>query len=194
VREKNGWFQSYTGRKLWVNDPRPEDICIDDVAGALSHICRFGGHVVPHYSVAQHCVLVSRLVPPELALAGLLHDASEAYLGDVIRPLKRFVSGYAEIEEKWERAIGERFGVTLTPMDPIVKCADHTALSTEVRDLMYSERMRKDWEEIHQAEPPSLKFRIERAEEHQFARVRFLNRFAEILHCAPGAMEVASTT
>jgi uncharacterized protein len=95
------WIQTYTGKQFWPLSPLPEDIVIEDIAHALSMQCRFGGHVRTFYSVAQHSVHVSLLVEPQYALWGLLHDAAEAYLVDLPRPIKKFSEMgllYQEIE------------------------------------------------------------------------------------------------
>src|ERR1039457_118422 len=85
----DGFIGTFSGLRFWPLDPNPEKILIDDIAHALAHQCRFGGHASRFYSVAEHSVHVSRLCPPEDALWGLLHDASEAYLVDLPRPLKQ---------------------------------------------------------------------------------------------------------
>lgn len=114
-------------------DPRPEDIDLETIAHALSMQCRFGGHIKEFYSVAQHSVLVSlTCVHPK---EGLLHDAAEAYLADVIRPLKVIFPAYKEAEEKIERAIAEKFGL-IFPWPDDVKEADNVLLATEKRDLV----------------------------------------------------------
>lgn len=130
------WILTYTGRQFWPLDPRLEDICIEDVAHALSLICRFTGHVRQFYSVAQHCVLASYLVPEEHALAALLHDASEAYLCDVARPVKRHpeMQFYLEAEAELELLINQKFHVNVYA--PEVKDVDERLLFTERRDLL----------------------------------------------------------
>jgi 5'-deoxynucleotidase YfbR-like HD superfamily hydrolase len=152
VSERKGdWSQTYTGRQFWPLDPRPEDVCLEDVAHHLSNICRFGGACGMFYSVAQHAVLVSTVaerraiqacVPPSdvqrLALHGLHHDDAEAYIGDMVRPLKRFIPQFVEIEDAIvERAIAPHFGLESWLMkSAVIKAADEILLATEARDLM----------------------------------------------------------
>jgi hypothetical protein len=92
---------------------RPHEMTFDIevIANALSNICRYTGHVDRYYSVAEHCVLVSRIVPPRYALEGLLHDASEAYVGDVSSPLKRLLPDYRKIEDNVQDALAKAFGL-----------------------------------------------------------------------------------
>lgn len=124
-----------SGRYFDFTNPDPRSIDVRDIAVALSRICRFTGHPTRFYSVAQHSVLVSHLVPQEYALQGLLHDASEAYLGDVSSPLKQLLPDYKVIEHRVERAIAVAFGLPFT-LHPSVKEADLRALVTERHDLM----------------------------------------------------------
>lgn len=108
---KGDWLQVYSGRQFWPLDARPEDVDIIDIAHSLSLQCRYAGHVKSFYSVAEHCLHVSRYVPQEFALIGLLHDASEAYLVDIPRPVKRFMPEYKVAEKALEAVIAERFGL-----------------------------------------------------------------------------------
>jgi hypothetical protein len=139
--ERGDWFQTYTGKRFFPLAPVVEDICIEDIARALSMQCRFAGHVREFYSVAQHSVLVSLHVPAEHALWGLLHDAAEAYCQDVIRPVKHSPSmaPYRAIEERMEAAIAARFGLPYE-MPACIKEADNRALMTERRDVLATQR------------------------------------------------------
>ena len=140
AKRKGDWIQTYTGRCFWPFDPRTEDIDILDIAHALSNLCRFGGHCNTFYSVAEHSVRASHLVPDDVALWALLHDASEAYLGDVVRPIKhqaRFLKFYRPIEQAVMLSIVFKFGLCLAePAE--VAWADDVMLRTEQRDLMSS--------------------------------------------------------
>lgn len=129
------WMQTATGRQFWPLDPRPEDICIDDIAGPLSKLCRYGGHTTRFYLVAEHCVHVAARAPVHLQLMALLHDASEAYLSDVIKPIKRHLANYEEIEARLEFAIATRFGL-MWPWDLEVKRLDLAILGDESDQLM----------------------------------------------------------
>lgn len=119
--------------------PHPEAIDIEDIAHALANTCRFGGHTSQFYSVAQHCVRVSEIVPPQYALEGLLHDAAEAYIGDVVSPLKAMLPDYSVIEASIDRVVRTRFDLPLGLSD-VVKAADLRMLATERRDLMTEHR------------------------------------------------------
>ncbi len=132
---RGGWMQTYSGRRFYPLDPRPDEIEPEDIAHALSLLCRFGGHVDRFYSVAEHCVLMSQAVAPEHALAALLHDATEAYVVDVPAPLKRCLSDYLEIEGGVWLAITSRFGVSRRLPREVME-ADQRILLTERAALM----------------------------------------------------------
>lgn len=131
------WMQSYTGRRVYPIDLRVEDICIEDIAHSLAYQCRFNGHCMRYYSVAEHSVIVSRHVPPYLYLDGLLHDAIEYCLHDMVKPLKPSFPEYVTAELAGERVIAQKFGTTF-PIHPDVKDIDNRILIDERRQLMAS--------------------------------------------------------
>lgn len=90
------WMLTHSGRKMDLAAPASHAVHTSDISHALGNLCRFGGHTRSFYSVAQHSVLVATLLPDELKLAGLLHDAAEAYLGDVIQPLKLLLKEFPQ--------------------------------------------------------------------------------------------------
>lgn len=126
------WMQTASGRQFWPLDPRSDEIYIEDIAAALSKMCRYGGHVHTFYSVAEHCVLMANAAPDGFHLAALLHDASEAYLNDMIRPIKPHLSEYKAIEATLERAVARRFTLQW-PTPPAVKHMD-SAICMDERD------------------------------------------------------------
>ena len=137
---RDEWIQTFTGKAFPIWNPKPEHIVIEDIAHALSNMCRYGGHTNSFYSVAQHSVLVAwalRNRPLDLVKTALLHDASEAYLIDVPTPIKRSLPDYKVIERKIMTVICERFGVPVDALDsPVIHWADKVVLVTEYRDLM----------------------------------------------------------
>jgi hypothetical protein len=131
------WIQTASGRRFWPLNPKPEDVCIEDIAHALAMKCRFGGHSQRFYSVAEHSVHVALAVRPELRLAALLHDAAEAYLADIPRPVKPLIAEWSSIEAAVDTAIAAKFGIPrLHLIDPEIKKADTALLLTEGRALM----------------------------------------------------------
>lgn len=139
------WIMTATGRQFFPLAPRAEDVCIEDIAHALGAVNRFNGHTRRPYSVAQHSVLVSRHLDVDgalMALVGLLHDASEAYLGDVPRPLKQTAAfaPYREAEDRLQTLIYQVFGLDLVVRHPEVlprlKHVDRRMLRTEQAALM----------------------------------------------------------
>lgn len=142
MTRRGNWSQTFSGVAFYPLDPRPEDVDIEDIAHALSHVCRFGGHCRSFYSVAEHSVRVSGAIREgggtiAEQFEGLMHDAAEAYVGDMVWPLKQEseLAPYKRIERLVEDAIAARFGLPLE-QSPIVKRYDLVLLSTEKRDLM----------------------------------------------------------
>lgn len=128
-------IQTRMGFYFDLEHPWRSYVHIVDIAHALSNLCRFSGHCREFYSVAQHSVLVATIAPPEHALAALLHDAAEAYCGDVSAPLKCLLPDYRKVQREIERAVAGRFGLP-ADVPEVVKRADLVALATERRDLM----------------------------------------------------------
>ena len=108
------YISTYTGIRFYPAQPDAEGICIEDIAHALSLLCRGNGHVSKYWSVAQHSILcareaAARELPDRLVLACLLHDAGECYLSDVPRPFKKELPGYRELEDRLLGLIYTRF-------------------------------------------------------------------------------------
>jgi len=139
-----GWFTTYSGKKWYILEPRPEDVNIKDIAHALSLICRFGGHSRNHYSVGDHSVMCRiraiELWPTDwmLQLHILLHDASEAYIGDMVRPMKETMPAFNALEDKTQTAIYIGLGLP-KPTDAEytkIKRVDNELLMAERRDII----------------------------------------------------------
>lgn len=146
-----GWIQTYTGRQFWPLDPNVEDVDIVDIAHSLSMTCRYGGHVHQFYSVAEHCVLMSKAVAPEYATQAFMHDAGEAYLVDVPRPIKGNIPGFRDMENLILAVIFHKYDVLPWSMEellaPAVKDADTRILLTERKVLLPNTRY--PWEIEH---------------------------------------------
>jgi uncharacterized protein len=137
------WIQTASGLKFPLLDVDPAAILIQDIAHALSILCRFNAQCLRPYSVAEHSVHVSYEIAPHLALVGLMHDAAEAYLGDMPGPLKACLPHYHSIEGRLIAAIGGKFGFDYpekgTPEARELKRADIQLLVDEKAVLMAPE-------------------------------------------------------
>ncbi len=134
----NACIETYSEKWFDILDPKPEQIDIESIAHALSMICRFTGHVKHFYSVAQHSLTGSFLVPKENALEFLLHDASEAFIGDMSRPLKHCTNAgeaYREVEARVSAVIRQKFGLPSVQSEVIHKI-DNQMLYAEKEQLM----------------------------------------------------------
>jgi hypothetical protein len=172
----SGSIFTFSGIRFWPLDPRPADILIQDIAHALAQQPRFGGHTRQFYSIAQHSVLVSQLCRPEDALWGLLHDASEAYLQDVCRPLKELAEfdAYRAAESRSQRCIVKRFGLG-PEQPPSVTAADDWMLAVEYRDLMTPVR-----DQYIAAPPAHVSVSITELWRPELAKLAFLTRFEQL--------------
>lgn len=138
------WIEIYSGKRLYFLKPDPSMIDIGDIAHHLSMQCRFHGGVKYFYSVAEHCMRVQQRIFADtrnvkLALAALLHDASEAYLSDIAGPFKKHLPDYKAIEEKVQGAIFEKFGLNPSVEDlDKIKGIDNACLKNEARFLLPS--------------------------------------------------------
>ena len=174
------YLQTVSGRFVNPFDPDPSQLDIGDIARALGNLCRFGGHSRAFYSVAQHSVIVSELVEQrggdaEDVFAALMHDASEAYLGDMPHPLKHrsaLGAAFKAAEDHLEQVIGARFGIKADV--PEIKRADRALLATE--RLAFSA---EDWHwpELDGIEPLDLELTAWSPEE---ATEAFARRYAEL--------------
>lgn len=155
-------------------DAASSTFTIEDIAHGLSMTCRFAGQCREFYSVAEHSVLTSMLVPEGLKLAALMHDAAEAFIGDVTRPLKRLLLDYKRIEAEIEAAIAARFGIA-GMHEPAVKAADLAMLAAEQAAMM--PRHTDSWAVLTGVVPADVTFRHWTPIEAKFA---FLNRYADL--------------
>lgn len=162
-----------------LDTPEPESILIEDIARSLSHICRYNGHPEHHYSVAQHSVIMSHLVDSDFAFEALMHDAHEAYIGDIARPVRmKLGEALRELEETAWKAVAERFGLPLA-MSPEVKWIDDLMIVIEKQALLPNH---KDdlpgTEHLANVEIPG-EVQIERLHPGEAAS-RFLERYHEL--------------
>lgn len=137
---KNSWMGTYTGKRFYPFNPKAEDISIEDIAHALSNSTRFGGHMDQFYSVAQHSYLgvsfmVAHGVESKVQKQFLLHDATEAYIGDMVRPMKIYFPEFKHIEDAIWEVIADKFNVDVN-FDLLVKEVDNIMCMWEKRDLL----------------------------------------------------------
>jgi len=132
------WIQTFTGKKFYPFDPKPEDVCLEDIAHALSLKCRFGGHSKYFYSVGEHCLRMVESSLPGDRILMLFHDVSEAYLPDICTPIKDVFTGFRTAEKDILKAVGDKFGfkVPKSGLPKEIKDADRILAATERRDLM----------------------------------------------------------
>ena len=129
------YVSTFCGNRFYPLVPHIDQVDIEDIAHGLAYQCRFNGQTREFYSVAQHSLAVAELVAPHQRMAALLHDAAEAYLGDMVKPLKVLLPAFAVLEERVTDIIARAFEIDFSDYAPI-KRADLIALATEKRDLM----------------------------------------------------------
>lgn len=154
-------LETYTGLYLDYLDPDPADVCVEDIARALSMTCRFGGHVTRYFSVAEHAVNVAHYVEnvtgdPLMALAALHHDSHEAYIGDLPTPLKKDLGGkYRAFKDDIDRAVAAAIGIAPHLFEAeTIKHGDALALAYEASYLKKSRGLGEHWGREEEIERP----------------------------------------
>ena len=179
------WFQTYSGRAYHPLDPNPDEVELIDIAHGLAYSCRFNGHCKSFYSIAEHSVWVASIMftesgNPAAGLAGLMHDAAESYIGDLVRPIKRELPKFYGVERLNMMAIYAALNIPIeasqeTWADAIAE-ADLVMLATERRDLMARPPM--PWVAVERVEPiESILYPLGPAE----AERQWLDRFAALM-------------
>ena len=135
-----------SGRYFDFVNPQPDQFVLSDIAGALSKICRFGGQIDSFYSVAEHCVHCAEVArqdgrPTSTQAALLLHDAAEAFCGDVVKPLKLMLTEYAAIESRVEAVIAAKFGIDFEKEAAAIREIDHAMLIAERRKMFSPDKV-----------------------------------------------------
>lgn len=177
------YVSTFSGNRFYPLRPHIDRVAIEDIAHGLAYQCRFNGQTREFYSIAQHSLIVASLVPPPLRLAALLHDAAEAYLGDMVKPLKVLLPEFAALEDQVTAIIAATFGIDFTDYAPI-KHADLIALATEKRDLMPHSAER--WAYLDGITPLAS---IIKAMGPQEAKQCFLDEFALLRNRAPASAQ-----
>ena len=171
----NPYILTAGGRHFDLLDPRPEQVDIDDIASALSKLCRFTGHTSDFYTVGQHCLHVMTLVPEHLRLQALLHDADEAYTGDHSTPQKIALGpAWQAFSQPIQAAVRARFGLPAT-LDPEVKRADILALGIERANFMPADS--EEWPVLVGVDIPDV---VLRPLPHYLVKEMFLGAFHEL--------------
>jgi hypothetical protein len=184
------WISLLSGATFNYNKPEESDVTIEDLGNALSNICRYAGHLPRFYSVAQHLVNTSRIVPVEMAFTALMHDTAEAFTNDLPTPLKWALPIFKELETKIESAMGNRFGFEF-PYPPEVKEADTIMLMLEKHYVKGDDSIWPRYEHwtIDKLEP-YLKLVDLDSWQPRRAKREFLERFHELTN---GKREEATT-
>lgn len=188
------YIETYTGGKFYFLWPECETFKIKDIAHALSMTCRFTGHCKEFYSVAEHSWHVARMLdgcPIEIQLAGLLHDASEAYMADIASPLKECLPDFRAIEDRILSAIFNQYELEY-PMHPAIKQADLAMLSTEAHYLLVSGGNTWDmWKNIKRVVPSELHRPVNMSPPQ--AKQLFLDKFKELYEQHRSSRRVTTT-
>jgi hypothetical protein len=192
-KPERGWMQTYSGRRFYPLEPSAADVELVDVAHGLAMTCRYGGHSKRFYSVAEHCVLVSDIVEGDarragmpadfvraIALEALLHDSAEAYIGDMVRPLKHQaeMAEFRRAEERIEECIRAAFKIQSTEQSrKVIKIVDDRILVDEITALMPNPQMYLETDTLLGVEPIGV---LICGWSPELAQHRFLERYREL--------------
>ena len=170
----NNTIKVAAGHYLDLVAPDPASIEIESIAAALSKICRFGGHCPKFYSVAEHCVHATAMAcsdgyTGDALMAVFLHDAAEAYLGDMVKPLKVTMPQYREAEIRMESAIELAFGVDLDRWSGVIKRFDRAMLKAEKMNMWPEDK--EKWSGFGEIEHREVQFKFW---SHDDAKMQFL--------------------
>lgn len=175
--ELNAGIRLLSGDLFDYNAPANGRVVIEDIAAALSNVCRFAGHVPYFYSVAQHVINTSRIVAPEFAFTALMHDTAEAFTNDLPTPLKHAVPVFKELEVTIESDMARRFGFQY-PLPPEIKVADLQMLALE---KVYVKRDLSHWSILDGTEFEHLRRAVDlRPMTPSRAKELFLERYHEL--------------
>ena len=174
---ERGWMGTFLGGKFFPLQPRADEVTIEDIAHGLAMTCRYGGQCKRFYSVAEHCVHVSHMVDPKYALHGLLHDSAEAYIGDMIRPLKHQpeMIAFRNAEEAIELEVAKHFGLRWSDeAKRSVKDVDNRILADEVLQLQTNP---VDYRDVHEQQPLGITLKCWNPADAELA---FMDRFLRL--------------
>jgi len=139
---EDGWLETFSGIQFRFNNPTPEMFSIEDIAHALSMLCRYNGHVKRFYTVAEHSVLMAywmrdRGYSKAEVFTALMHDCAEAYIGDMARPVKATMPRFKELERTIELVAAEKFPLMIYPFPKVIKNLDSRILKDERGQAMH---------------------------------------------------------
>jgi hypothetical protein len=173
------WIETHSAKYFQYLKRNPENIVIEDIAHALSQICRFSGQCKEFYSVAQHCCIVHDVAPSHLKLDGLLHDASEAYISDIPRPVKTIVYQIKELETFIQMQVAQRFKLSF-PYKSQIEILDTQLMLAEAQQLF---RQKVAWW-VEGMDP--LDVIVTPCWNPKIAETEFLKRFDKLVRCQEG--------
>ena len=150
--DRGVWSTMWTGGNFYAFDPKPEEVVLEDIIVSLAKQCRFNGSCSEFYSVAQHSVLVAEMVPDRWKRAALFHDATEAYIGDIIKPIKYSIPIIKEVEDKIWSVIAGKYNLPKVLPECVHK-ADVQMCSNEKRDFLPHA---PEWRNMPKAKGPRI--------------------------------------